>query len=103
MNKAKGKEMICGIVISYLGTNLYHLIFMVGYGTIIPPRNSDMVLSTGVGLRNNMLDSAMYRDVFHQFLLSLLEILKIAFYLYLLLFYLLYLYFTLAELDLDIS
>lgn len=78
MNKAKGKEMICGIVISYLGTNLYHLIFMVGYGTIIPPRNSDMVLSTGVGLRN-MLDSAMYRDVFHQFFIITIGNIKIAF------------------------
>ncbi|MEN1760553.1 ABC transporter permease subunit [Anoxynatronum sibiricum] len=62
-NRAKGKEMICGIVMSFLATNLYHLVFMVGYGTVIPVRNSQLVLSKGVGLRN-MLDTVMYKNLF---------------------------------------
>ncbi|HAE92652.1 MAG TPA: ABC transporter permease, partial [Tissierella sp.] len=37
LNRAKGKEMIASMVIGFLGTNIYQLIFMVGYGTIIKP------------------------------------------------------------------
>lgn len=54
LNKAKGREMITSMVIGFLGTSIYQLIFMVGYGTIITPRNKDILLSRGIGLRNTI-------------------------------------------------
>lgn len=55
LNKAKGKEMIASIVIGLLGTNIYQLIFMVGYGTVIKPFNKDILLERGIGIKS-MLD-----------------------------------------------
>ncbi len=54
LNKAKGREMIASMVIGFLGTSLYQLIFMVAYGTIIIPKNKDILLSRGIGLRNTI-------------------------------------------------
>ncbi len=54
LNKAKGREMITSMVIGFLGTSLYQLIFMVGYGTIITPQNKEILLSRGIGLRNTI-------------------------------------------------
>lgn len=56
LNKAKGKEMIASIVIGLLGTNIYQLIFMVGYGTIIKPFSNDILLVRGIGVKS-MLDA----------------------------------------------
>lgn len=56
LNKAKGKEMIASIVIGLLGTNIYQLIFMVGYGTVIKPFNEDILLVRGIGVKS-MLDA----------------------------------------------
>lgn len=55
LNKAKGKEMIASIVIGLLGTNIYQLIFMVGYGSIINPFNPDILQANGIGVKA-MLD-----------------------------------------------
>ncbi|TJX13742.1 ABC transporter permease [Tissierella creatinini] len=63
LNKAKGKEMITSIVIGFLATNLYQLLFMVGYGTIIKAKNSEIMLSRGIGLRNN-IDLAEFKKLF---------------------------------------
>lgn len=54
LNKAKGREMISSMVIGFLGNSLYQLIFMVAYGTIIIPKNKDILLSRGIGLRNSV-------------------------------------------------
>ncbi|MDK9710132.1 ABC transporter permease subunit [Acidaminobacter sp.] len=63
MNAAKGKEMIVGIVTGYLGSNMYQMLFLVGYGTLIMPRNPEILLSRGIGMRN-MIDIQGYRAVF---------------------------------------
>lgn len=63
LNAAKGKEMIVGIVLGYLGSNMYQLLFLVGYGTLIMPRRPETLLSRGIGLRN-MIDIQQYRMVF---------------------------------------
>lgn len=55
LNKAKGREMITSIVIGLLGTSIYTLIFLAGYGTIIKPHNPDIILSTGIGIQT-MID-----------------------------------------------
>lgn len=63
LNAAKGKEMIVGIVLGYLGSNMYQLLFLVGYGTLIMPRHPEILLSRGIGLRN-MIDIQPYRLIF---------------------------------------
>lgn len=45
LNRAKGKEMIASMVIGFLGTSLYQIVFMVAYGTVIKPFNKDILLT----------------------------------------------------------
>jgi simple sugar transport system permease protein len=52
LNRAKGKEMITSIVLGFLGGSLYQLVFMVMYGRVIVPQNKELLLSSGVGIRN---------------------------------------------------
>lgn len=62
LNRVKGKEMIATMIIGFLATGLYQLVFMVGYGTVIRPTNQDMMLSSGVGIRN-MVDLEPFRNI----------------------------------------
>lgn len=62
LNRVKGKEMITTIIIGFLATSIYQLIFMVGYGTIIHPHNKEMMLSRGIGIRN-MIDLQGFRNI----------------------------------------
>lgn len=63
LNRAKGREMIASMVISFLGTNIYLLFFMVGYGTIIKPINPDILISSGIGVKS-MLDISGFRSLY---------------------------------------
>lgn len=63
LNKAKGKEMIASMVIGFLGTNIYLLIFMVGYGTVIKPFSEATLISSGIGVKS-MLDAARFRSLY---------------------------------------
>lgn len=67
LNKAKGKEMITGMVIGFLGANLYQLIFMVGYGTLIKPFNNNILLTRGIGVKS-MLDIGEHKNLFKNML-----------------------------------
>jgi len=62
MNRVKGKEMIASIIIGFVATSVYQLVFMTGYGTVITPHNQEMMLSRGVGVRN-MIDLAPFRNI----------------------------------------
>lgn len=62
LNRIKGREMIATMIIGFLATGLYQLVFMVGYGTVISPTNRDMMLSSGVGIRN-MVDLEPFRNL----------------------------------------
>lgn len=53
-NRAKGKEMIAGLILGFFANGIYQLIFLFFVGTIIPMHNEYMLLSTGVGLRNSV-------------------------------------------------
>ncbi|SES70839.1 ABC transporter permease subunit [Anaerobranca gottschalkii] len=54
LNKAKGKEMITGMILGFFANGLYQLVFLVMVGTIIPMSNEVLLLSLGVGLRNSI-------------------------------------------------
>jgi simple sugar transport system permease protein len=62
LNRVKGREMIATLVIGLLSNGFYQLIFLVGYGTVIPAYNQEILLSTGNGIRN-MVDLAAYRQI----------------------------------------
>ncbi len=66
MNKVKGKEMITSIVIASLANYIYQLIFMVGFGTIIPINNEKIALSTNIGIKS-MVDLRSYKEFFESF------------------------------------
>ena len=63
LNRVRGKEMIATIIIGFICTSVYQLIFMAGYGTFITPNNKDIMLSGGIGIRN-MVDLETLRNVF---------------------------------------
>lgn len=54
MNKAKGREMIAGMILGFFMNGIYQLVFLFGIGTVIPFSNKDMVLPSGIGLRNTV-------------------------------------------------
>ncbi|SHK24534.1 simple sugar transport system permease protein [Anaerobranca californiensis DSM 14826] len=54
LNKAKGKEMITGMILGFFANGLYQLVFLVMVGTVIPMSNEVLLLSSGVGLRNSI-------------------------------------------------
>lgn len=66
MNIVKGQEMVTSIVIGLLANYIYQLIFLVGFGTVIPVNNDHIVLDSGVGVKS-MLDLKIYRDFFNSF------------------------------------
>lgn len=61
LNRVRGKEMITTIIIGFLFNSVYQLIFLVGFGTIIPVPNTDIILTRGIGVRNTV-DLGMYRN-----------------------------------------
>lgn len=76
LNRVKGKEMITTIIIGFLGTSIYQLIFMVGYGTFITPHNTEIMLSRGIGIRD-MVDLVAYRNIIEKIWLLQIGSIKI--------------------------
>ncbi|GFN34620.1 ABC transporter permease subunit [Tepidimicrobium xylanilyticum] len=54
LNKAKGKEMITSMVLGFFANGIYQLVFLLLAGTIIPIRNKDLLLTSGVGVKNTI-------------------------------------------------
>lgn len=53
-NKAKGREMVSGLIAGFFANGLYQLLFLFAIGTIIPFHNPEMLLPQGFGLRNTV-------------------------------------------------
>ena len=53
-NKAKGKEMITGLILGFFANGIYQLICLVLIGWIIPISNKAILLPSGVGLVNTI-------------------------------------------------
>ena len=54
MNKAKGREMIAGMILGFFMNGVYMLVFLFGAGTILPIKDPKMILPQGYGLRNTV-------------------------------------------------
>lgn len=67
LNKARGNEMIVSIMIGQLSSVIYQFIFMVAYGTVIHPVNTEILLERGIGVRS-MLDAKNISEIFKSIL-----------------------------------
>lgn len=54
LNKTTGQEMITSMITGYFANGLYQLVFLVLVGTLIPMKNPDLMLSSGVGVKNTI-------------------------------------------------
>ncbi|CAK7023266.1 ABC transporter permease [Tissierella sp.] len=71
LNKAKGKEMITSMILGFFANGIYQLIFIVLAGKVIPISNRNMLMPTGVGLKNTIdlniirksLDGLFFKDI----------------------------------------
>jgi simple sugar transport system permease protein len=54
LNKAKGREMITGMVMGFFANGLYQFVFLFLVGTLIPFDNPRLRISTSPGLRNTI-------------------------------------------------
>ncbi len=53
-NRAKGQEMIAGLILGFFAQGIYELIFLQLVGGIIPMDNPAIVMSSGVGVRTTI-------------------------------------------------
>jgi simple sugar transport system permease protein len=53
-NKAKGREMVSGLIAGFFANGVYQLIFLFAIGSLIPFAAKSMLLPEGVGLRNTI-------------------------------------------------
>ena len=54
-NKAKGREMVTGLIAAFFSNGLYQLVFLFAVGSVlIPFDRADMLLPQGFGLRNTV-------------------------------------------------
>lgn len=63
LQRAPGREMIVGIVLGFLADGIYRIVFMAGYGPVIPSHNAEMLLSRGIGLRDTVDLEIMRRSL----------------------------------------
>ncbi|HWR09482.1 ABC transporter permease subunit [Sporomusa sp.] len=52
LNKTKGREMITSMILGFFANGLWQLVFLLFIGTLIPIYNPEIVLKSGVGLKN---------------------------------------------------
>ena len=64
LNKARGHEMISSLFIGYAANGFYQFVFLFLFGGIIPIKASELVLSSGTGIRNTIdLKSTLFKSL----------------------------------------
>ena len=53
-NRARGREMVTGLIAGFFANGLYQLVFLFAIGSLIPFHSPGMVLPQGYGLRNTV-------------------------------------------------
>lgn len=53
-NRAKGREMVTGLIAGFFANGIYQLVFLFMVGTIIPIESPRIILPQGFGLRNTV-------------------------------------------------
>ncbi|HAZ23215.1 MAG TPA: ABC transporter permease [Firmicutes bacterium] len=54
LNKAKGREMVTGMILGFFANGVYQLVFLVLLGWVIPMKNPAIMLPSGIGLKNTI-------------------------------------------------
>ena len=54
LNKMKGQEMICGMILGYFANGLYQLLFLFIFGNLIPLNSPGLVIKGSTGVANTM-------------------------------------------------
>lgn len=54
LNKTRGQEMITSMITGMFASGLYMLLLMVIVGTVIPVKNPEIVLGTGIGVKDTV-------------------------------------------------
>ena len=54
LNMAKGREMVTSYIIGFFINGVYQLIVLYGMGSVIPIKNTSLVLPRGYGIRNTV-------------------------------------------------
>ena len=55
MNRAKGREMITGMILGFFANGIYQFMFLLMAGPVLPLHGTNVsCLPTGVGLRNTI-------------------------------------------------
>ena len=54
LNRAKGREMVTGLMLAFFMNGIYQLVVLYGMGNIIPISNSSILLPRGYGIRNTI-------------------------------------------------
>ena len=54
LNRTKGQEMITSMITGFFANGLYQLLFLVLVGTIIPMTNPEIMLPSGIGIKNTV-------------------------------------------------
>lgn len=54
LNKTKGQEMIASMILGFFANGIYQFIFLFLIGSVIPLHNKDLVLETGIGIKNTV-------------------------------------------------
>ncbi|MCA9755488.1 MAG: ABC transporter permease [Candidatus Eisenbacteria bacterium] len=54
LNRAKGKEMITGMILAFFANGVYQMIFLLLTGPVIPLHNQKILLDDGIGLANTI-------------------------------------------------
>jgi simple sugar transport system permease protein len=53
-NRAKGREMVTGLIAAFFANGLYQLLLLFAVGSVIPWHDKSMLLPQGFGLRNTV-------------------------------------------------
>ncbi len=54
LNKTRGQEMIASMIVGFFANGLYQFLFLFLVGLVIPIANKDILLQSGIGLRNSV-------------------------------------------------
>lgn len=54
LNKTKGQEMIASMIVGFFANGIYQFIFLFAVGGLFTIRNKDLLLTSGIGLRNSV-------------------------------------------------
>lgn len=54
LNRAKGREMVASMIMGFFANGIYQLVYLVLLGTLIPMKDTILMLPSGIGLRNSV-------------------------------------------------